>query len=84
MRTTITTITTVTATTLVASAAALVVGIAAAPAIAIPDPGQWPPGHVQFIDHDRCALERVGTQFVKCDDLTGAGVAAPSYIPEHP
>ncbi|MFE5671739.1 hypothetical protein ACFQ58_09025 [Agromyces sp. NPDC056523] len=80
MRTT----TTVTAAALVASAAALLSGIAAAPAVAIPDPGQWPAGHVQLVDHDRCELQRVGTQFVKCDDLTGAGVAAPSYIPEHP
>ena len=77
------TITTVTAAALVASAAALFAGIATAPAAALPDPAQWP-GLVEPIDHDRCPLERVGTQFVECDYLTGAGVAAPSYIPEHP
>ena len=77
-----TTISTATTTALVASAAALIAGIAAAPAVAIPDPGQWPAGQVQLGDRDGCELRRVGTQFVKCDDLTGAGVAAPSYIPE--
>ena len=77
------TIATVTATTLVASAAALLAAIATAPAFAVPDPGQWP-GLVEPIDHDRCELQRVGTQFVECDYLTGAGVPAPSYIPEHP
>ncbi len=30
-----------------------------------------------------CPLERVGTQLVRCDDLTGNGVPAPSHIPEH-
>jgi hypothetical protein len=29
-----------------------------------------------------CPLTRVGTQFVRCDNLTGAGVPAPSWIPE--
>ena len=79
-----TTITTATATILVTSAAALLTGIAAAPALAIPDPGQWPAGHMRLVDQDRCDLQRVGTQFVKCDILTGDGVAAPDYIPEHP
>jgi hypothetical protein len=79
-----TTIATVTATTLVASAAALLAGIAAAPAVAIPDPGQWPAGHTRLVDQDRCELQRVGSQFVRCDILAGDGVAAPDYIPEHP
>jgi hypothetical protein len=29
-----------------------------------------------------CPLERIGTQLVRCDNLTGAGVEAPSWIPE--
>ena len=29
-----------------------------------------------------CPLERIGTQLVRCDNLTGAGAAAPSWIPE--
>jgi hypothetical protein len=29
-----------------------------------------------------CPLQRIGTQFVRCDNLTGAGVPAPQWIPE--
>ena len=29
-----------------------------------------------------CPLERIGTQLVRCDNLTGAGVPAPYWIPE--
>ena len=29
-----------------------------------------------------CPLERIGTQLVRCDYLTGAGVRAPTWIPE--
>ena len=29
-----------------------------------------------------CELRRIGTQLVRCDNLTGAGVAAPAWIPE--
>jgi hypothetical protein len=29
----------------------------------------------------RCALTRVGTQLSRCDDLSGAGVRAPLWIP---
>jgi hypothetical protein len=29
-----------------------------------------------------CPLRRIGTQFVRCDNLTGAGVRAPSWISE--
>ncbi|MGX5715452.1 hypothetical protein [Arthrobacter sp. MAHUQ-56] len=29
-----------------------------------------------------CPLERIGTQLVRCDNLTGAGAAAPYWIPE--
>jgi hypothetical protein len=29
-----------------------------------------------------CALQRVGTQFVGCDNLTGNGVPAPAWVDE--
>jgi hypothetical protein len=29
-----------------------------------------------------CWLARVGTQFVRCDDLTGNAVQAPLWVPE--
>ena len=29
-----------------------------------------------------CPLTRIGTQLVRCDNLTGAGVPAPYWIPE--
>ena len=29
-----------------------------------------------------CPLQRIGTQLVRCDNLTGSGVRAPSWIPE--
>lgn len=74
------TATTRTTSALIASAAALLAVLAATPASAGPDPAPTPAG-VQQTDA-RCLLERVGTQFVRCDDLTGAGVPAPSFIPE--
>ena len=44
------------------------------------------PGDVgSFTDGNRplnCALMRIGTQLVRCDNLTGAGVSAPLFIPE--
>ena len=33
------------------------------------------------VDH-ACWLARVGTQFVRCDDLTGNAVPAPLWVPE--
>ena len=29
-----------------------------------------------------CPLRRVGRHLVRCDDLTGAGVPAPTWVPE--
>jgi hypothetical protein len=29
-----------------------------------------------------CPLRRVGNQLVRCDNLTGAGVSAPHWVPE--
>lgn len=31
-----------------------------------------------------CPLDRIADQFVRCDNLTGAGVPAPWYVPEQP
>ncbi|WP_438855531.1 hypothetical protein [Agromyces sp. M3QZ16-3] len=81
MRTTTTALT----SALVVSAAALLSALTAAPAIARPEPAPEPTPtvvSVQVADDDRCPLRRVGTQFVRCDDLTGAGVPAPSWIPQ--
>lgn len=33
-------------------------------------------------DTSTCSLARIGTQLVRCDSLTGAGVEAPSWVPE--
>lgn len=67
-----------------ALAIAAILAGAAAPASAGQDPGparssawtasEYSSGH--------CPLTRVGTQFVRCDNLTGAGVPAPPWVPE--
>ena len=44
------------------------------------DPGT-PSGPVSR-DSSNCQLKRVGTQFVRCDNLTGNGAPAPSWLPE--
>lgn len=44
------------------------------------DPGT-PSGPV-VPDYSNCQLKRIGTQFVRCDNLTGNGVPAPSWVPE--
>ena len=68
----------------VLTAAALITSLVAAPtASARPEP--------QPLDRIRsavrtadapCRLERIGTQLVRCSDLTGNGVEAPSWVPE--
>lgn len=32
--------------------------------------------------YKNCLLTRIGTQLTRCDNLTGAGVPAPYWIPE--
>jgi hypothetical protein len=54
----------------------------AAPASASDDPGPAVPPASTTTDGGGCWLERVGTQLVRCDDLTGAGATAPTFIPE--
>ena len=35
-----------------------------------------------YFTYSNCPLERIGTQLVRCDVLTGTGVDAPYWIPE--
>ena len=64
-----------------AAAATIIAGLAATPAIASPDPGD--PIPIRFSTYDgNCPLNRVGTQLVRCDYLTGAGVPAPAFVTE--
>ena len=65
----------------VAIAGALLAFTAAASASARPESPPEPPT-VQSVQLGQCPLERIDDQFVRCDDLTGAGVPAPSWIPE--
>jgi hypothetical protein len=64
-----------------AAAATLLAGLAAMPASARPDPGE--PASPRFSSYEwNCPLNRVDTQFVRCDNLTGNGIAATSGVPE--
>lgn len=61
----------------VAGALLLLTGwLPVATASPLPDPSQ------AIAYTNDCPLHRIGTQFVRCDSLTGAGVPAPSWIPE--
>ena len=62
-----------------ATLTALALGTGAAPAAARPDAGPIAArvGHV-----GECFLGRVGSQYVRCDNNTGNGVAAPAWVPE--
>lgn len=60
-----------------AGVAVLLVGTGVAPATAGQGAGSPVTGHSAT-----CPLMRIGTQFVRCDNLTGAGVRAPSWVPE--
>ncbi|KGN42891.1 hypothetical protein [Knoellia aerolata] len=64
-----------------AATAVLLVVAGAVPASARPDPGETrviPVG----TSTPPCPLERVGAQYVRCDDLTGNGVPAPAWVAE--
>ena len=67
------------ALTTMAILTALALGTGAAPAAARPDAG---PAVARVGHADQCLLERVGTQYVLCDDNTGNGVPAPAWVPE--
>ena len=68
-----------TALTTTAVLTALALGTGAGPAAARQDAGPAPTtvGHI-----GECFLERVDTQYVRCDDNTGNGVSAPAWVPE--
>ena len=62
------------------TATALLLGAAlATPAAARPDAG---PALEQQPTSTSCPLTRIGSQLVRCDDLTGNGVSAPLWIPQ--
>jgi hypothetical protein len=59
----------------------LLVATGASTASARPDPGDaGSAGDVT--SGQNCPLRRIDTQLVRCDNLTGAGVSAPLWIPE--
>ena len=62
-----------------AAAATIIAGLAAIPATARPDPGEPIPDRCS--SYRNCPLQRIGTQLVRGDNLTGAGVTAPCGFP---
>jgi hypothetical protein len=71
----------------IATAAAtltVLAGSTALPAAARPlDPDPEPTYRIAFPDSpQRCPLRRIDRQLIRCDNLTGAGVPAPLFIPE--
>jgi len=70
----------------IATAAAILTMLAsvAVPPAACPiEPNRAPHRSIAFPDSPRrCPLRRIDRQLVRCDNLTGAGVAAPLFIPE--
>ena len=71
----------------IATAAAILTmlaGTVAVPAAARPlDPDPAPHRSIAFPDSPlNCPLRRIDRQLVRCDNLTGAGVPAPLFIPE--
>jgi hypothetical protein len=68
-------------TTLAVAAAltALALGTGAGPAAARQDAG---PATARVGHDGECLLQRVVTQYVRCDNHTGNGVPAPAWVPE--
>jgi hypothetical protein len=65
-----------------AIAIAVILASAASPAGAFNQPGTTRSAPISMLNSGNCPLERVGTQFVRCDYLTGDGVPAPAWVPE--
>ena len=63
-----------------AAAATIIAGLSAIPATARPESGE--PIRDRFSSSDSCELSRIGTQLVRCDELTGGGIPAPVWVPE--
>jgi hypothetical protein len=72
---------TIAGSVLVIAAGAVLATVAAGAATARPESAPEPPA-VQSTRFGQCPLERIDDQFVRCEDLTGAGVAAPAWLPE--
>jgi hypothetical protein len=69
-------------TLLVTTGAALVVALAPVSATASQDRGESQiTGSMD--GSTNCLLERVDRHYVRCDDLTGAGVRAALWVPQH-
>jgi hypothetical protein len=66
--------------TAAAAAATIIAGLAPIPATARPDSGGQL--RIRFSSYENCPLNRIDTQLVRCDHLTGAGVPAPLWVPE--
>jgi len=64
-----------------AAGAALLLSLSLAPA-AFARPEPQPPSIPSSSYGPDCSLERIGTQYVRCDNLTGHDVPAPSWIHE--
>jgi hypothetical protein len=62
----------------------MIAGSMGVPAAARPlDPDPAPTQRIAFRDPPlNCPLRRIQRQLVRCDNLTGAGVPAPLFIPE--
>jgi hypothetical protein len=58
---------------------ALILLTTASIALASPNPR---PAPTTFRADFSCPLERIGSQLVKCDNLTGNGVPAPAVVPQ--
>ncbi len=61
-------------------------GIGTLPAAARPDDGRGGqpslPRVIVVNTYPNCPLQRLDRQLIRCDNLTGAGVPAPLFIPE--
>ena len=65
-----------------AAIASLMVALSQMPTSAAQDPGE---GVIATaVTSQNCRLERVELQYVRCDNLAGAGVTAPRWMPERP
>jgi hypothetical protein len=69
-------------TSTVAVSAALLFVCSIATASAKPDQGGPVDDAGFWIYPGNCVLQRIGSQLVRCDNLTGAGASAPLWIPE--
>jgi hypothetical protein len=63
-------------------AALLLAAAVPAPAMAREDPGGPSVQNTQETVSPQCPLRRIQRQLVRCGSLTGAGVPAPSWVPE--